>query len=112
MSKACLGLILSIGVVGYTVFDSTALLLRICNDPKIKEIYSSNANIYKRNEKIREIYEKEIEMQLKRNEIINKIGTIGFLGSAAYFLLGTAIPAARYVRKKKSLEKQLTQTNL
>lgn len=112
MSKACLGLVLSVGLVGYTLFDNTDLLLRMSNDPKIKELYSSEANADQRIEKIREMYGEKIEMQLKRNEIINKIGTIGFLGSAAYFLLGTAIPAARYVRKKKSLEKQLTQTNL
>ncbi len=102
------GMLLSAGILLHDTVKIYNLANELLKEPSVKEIYLSEIHPEIEREKelkkmLQEEYQPKVESSMKTQKVCAGIaGT-----SAAYFLLGCAIPLAFYKKKKKSLEEQM-----
>lgn len=102
------GMFLAGGVILSDTVKTYNLANELLREPAIKEIYLSEIHPEIEREKelkkiLQEEYQPKVESGIKTQKLC-----AGLAGtSAAYFLLGCAIPLAFYNKKKKSIEEKM-----
>lgn len=111
-SIALLGLGLSAGILIYDTARSLNIVSQLIKDPAVEKFYLFKEEIpeIKRQEELK-ILENKYLPKVERSKNVENIA-VGVAGaSGLYLILGWSIPLANYRRKRKSLEKQLTETS-
>jgi hypothetical protein len=100
---------LFLGEVKY-VLDYTNNLLK---NHYVKELYANENNKKKREQELMKIIgEEKFKKFITTADLMGKISIGTVAASFFYFLMGTGVATGAYLDSRKSLEKELTQTNL